>query len=302
MLKLDDGGQVSLDWYTRDKQSDGRREAVAVLVPGLTGGSQAEYVKSIVPEIQRLGYTCVAINQRGRGGTPLLTPKLYSAAQSDDLNFALTHIRNKRKDALIVAIGFSLGGIQLTHHVTQMGSESPLDTAVTVSAMFNLMKGHESLEEWGLNSLFNRVLTKACIRILDEESEILKTVPGLDWDAIRASKSLRDMDNHFTAKMWGFASAEDYFRASSSAGKLDRIHVPMLCLSAADDIFTPKDALPLDEVSRLTQVTMVVPKRGGHIGFMDGFIPRVPFMSERLITQYLAAILKVPDVRKELYD
>ena len=61
-IKLPDGGQVSLDWYTDSSSSRSSAAAspadqpIAVFIPGLTGDSQTEYIKSLIPHAQSCGY------------------------------------------------------------------------------------------------------------------------------------------------------------------------------------------------------------------------------------------------------
>ena len=60
--------------------------------------------------------------------------------------------------------------------------------------------------------------------------------------------------------------------------------------------------LPLDEVLQSRHVAMLVTQRGGHIGFMDGFIPnfKCEFYSERVIEQYLKALYQLTDIKRDL--
>ena len=55
---MTDGGQVSLDWYeppigSPDYQDD---QKIALFMPGLTGDSQTEYIKSLIPIAQSCGF------------------------------------------------------------------------------------------------------------------------------------------------------------------------------------------------------------------------------------------------------
>lgn len=297
---MDDGGQVSLDWFVSPHGKGDGPPAIAVIVPGLTGSSQTEYVKSLVPELAAAGYTCVGFNQRSRGGTRLLTPRLYCAANCDDLKHALSHIRDQRPNSLIVAIGVSLGGIQLTRYLVQSGSASVVDAAILVSVIFDLIRANETLEQFGLNYLFNRALTSGVLKIADEERDMLQQAEGIDYNQVTQSKTLRQLDGSFTAPMFGYSGAEEYYRAASNAGQLHHVRIPTLCLSSADDFISPGPILPLQEIRRSRHVAMILTQRGGHIGFMDGLFPSLPFFSERLIGQYAAALLKLSDVRKEL--
>ena len=65
ILQFEDGGSYSLDWSGKPSQK------VLFIVPGLTGGSEAPYIKHIVQEGISRGFLCVIINGRGINGTPL---------------------------------------------------------------------------------------------------------------------------------------------------------------------------------------------------------------------------------------
>ncbi|XP_035230671.1 phospholipase ABHD3-like, partial [Stegodyphus dumicola] len=67
ILKMKDGGIVALDWL----EADNTRHIV-IFLPGVTGYSQTEYVKSLVPIAQKLGCRSVVFNNRGRGGVDIL--------------------------------------------------------------------------------------------------------------------------------------------------------------------------------------------------------------------------------------
>jgi len=76
-VKLEDGGQISLDWpIFRDKQLNELLEKndnpIIVIFPGLTGGCDNSYVGTIVWDAAKLGYKCVILNKRGCSNTPLL--------------------------------------------------------------------------------------------------------------------------------------------------------------------------------------------------------------------------------------
>jgi len=70
ILTLNDGGEVAVDW--RRPKCDGSQNVITVVIlTGLTGDSQAEYVRETVNELYEKGYCCVVFNYRGRGGVKL---------------------------------------------------------------------------------------------------------------------------------------------------------------------------------------------------------------------------------------
>lgn len=55
ILEMKDGGIVSLDWLENSMMERRGKQAVVLFLPGLTGHSQTEYVKSLVPIAPKLG-------------------------------------------------------------------------------------------------------------------------------------------------------------------------------------------------------------------------------------------------------
>jgi abhydrolase domain-containing protein 1/3 len=68
ILKLSDGGQVALDWLEDGCTTD---SPIVIILPGLTGESQAEYVKCLVNSASRIKLKVVVFNNRGLGGISL---------------------------------------------------------------------------------------------------------------------------------------------------------------------------------------------------------------------------------------
>lgn len=68
ILKLSDGGQVALDWMDTGCS---KTSPIVIILPGLTGASQAEYIKCLVNGSMSIGIRYVIFNNRGLGGLEL---------------------------------------------------------------------------------------------------------------------------------------------------------------------------------------------------------------------------------------
>lgn len=66
---MEDGGQVALDWDYPTKADE--NTPIILILPGLTGDSQASYVKKFVISGVDEGFRMVVFNYRGLGGIPL---------------------------------------------------------------------------------------------------------------------------------------------------------------------------------------------------------------------------------------
>lgn len=70
ILSMKDGGEVAIDWQY--PKSDGPLSSITIVIlTGLTGNSQSEYVRETVTKLYEKGYCCVVFNYRGRGGVKL---------------------------------------------------------------------------------------------------------------------------------------------------------------------------------------------------------------------------------------
>ena len=68
ILTLSDGGEVALDWTEHNCCPT---SPIVIILPGLTGASQAEYIKCLVYAAKNVGIKCVIFNNRGLGGMKL---------------------------------------------------------------------------------------------------------------------------------------------------------------------------------------------------------------------------------------
>lgn len=111
ILTLKDGGEVALDWL---EENCGDDAPCIIILPGLTGESQAEYIKCLVIAANNAGMRVVVFNNRGLGGIELKTPRLYCASNCEDLSEVVHHVRkNLAAHCKLGAAGISMGGLIL---------------------------------------------------------------------------------------------------------------------------------------------------------------------------------------------
>lgn len=110
ILTLLDGGEVALDWMEEGCSED---SSCVIILPGLTGESQAEYIKCLVLAANQVNLRVVVFNNRGLGGIELKTPRLYCASNCEDLSEVVKHVAKAVPKDKLGATGISMGGLIL---------------------------------------------------------------------------------------------------------------------------------------------------------------------------------------------
>lgn len=296
IIGTEDGGQISLDWMDNDESvhfPDATSRPTIILLPGLTGNSQQSYILHLVRQANNDGYRCVVFNNRGFGGEKLLTHRTFCAANTEDLARVVSHVHSHLPAAPLVAVGVSLGGMMLLNYLSATGDRSQLCAALVFSTPWNVFVSTASLEQPLNYRLFNHSLVTTLRKTVYKFRDVIGGVT--DVNHILQSRSIREFDERYTSIVFGYSSCDDYYRDASPHDKLQKIKTPVLCLNAADDPFSPGEALPLDEASSHPYVALLVPAHGGHIGFLEGLFPNHLRYMNRVFSQFVGAALRQGD-------
>jgi predicted alpha/beta-fold hydrolase len=82
LVKLDDGGQLSIDWAYPEHST---QRKVCVIFPGLSGGSDRGYCKSLVRTLLAKGYEVAVLHGRGMGNTEFTSIKFQDMTDTSDI-------------------------------------------------------------------------------------------------------------------------------------------------------------------------------------------------------------------------
>ncbi|XP_062858018.1 phospholipase ABHD3-like [Trichomycterus rosablanca] len=300
LIRTDDGGQLSLDWVDNSesaKYPQSLSRPTVLILPGLTGNSQQTYVLHMIRHATRHGYRCVVMNNRGFGGEELLTPLTFCAANTSDLEVVIHHVKELYPEAPMLGAGVSLGGMLLLNYLARKGHDSKLIAGLTMSVIWDTFTSCESLEQPINRLIFNRHLSNNLCNAVNRQRKILGKV--IDVDHVLKARTIREFDERFTSVIFGYKSCTHYYQDASPGYKLPQIAVPVLCLNAADDPFSPKQAFPLSDAQRLQNVALLVTSHGGHIGFLEGLFPYGDSYMDRVFKQFVqAAFENLEDLKK----
>lgn len=286
---LSDGGLVALDWLNEDCEPP-----VVLCLTGLTGDSQAFYLKTLLPMLSGMKCPCVVLNNRGQGGLPLLNHRMAYVLGIDDVTEVVAEIKKRYPEGRILAVGYSLGGTQLGHYLRQKGDEAQIDAGVSLSIPFHLPTTNVNLNGWSTNYLLNMYLARSLVQRFKQYCPVLVSSGIVDIKHLFRSRTLVEIDKQLTVPVYGFKSTSDYYEKGSLKGKLSTIRRPLVFLLSSDDVFGSEETIPTTEIEDNPWLAAIVTPRGGHVGFLDGLLwPKPPFFSERFVAAYLKALLQL---------
>jgi len=263
---------------------DGPMGAPRVLVlHGLEGSSYSVYAQGLGRLCAQAGWQATVMNFRscardpGRLSRALANrqARLYHSGETGDLGFVVRTLTAREPSGTLYAVGVSLGGNVLLKWLGEQGARSRVEAAVTISVPYDLSAAARHLEQGA-----GRFYAAGFLRSLKAKAlDLVRRFPDagrgrcLDARRIARARTLREFDDAATAPLHGFASAEDYYRRSSSLRFLERIEVPVLCLGSEDDPFLPRKSIEKARAEASPDVEIITTPWGGHAAFISGKWP-----------------------------
>ncbi|MBS1790520.1 MAG: alpha/beta fold hydrolase [Acidobacteria bacterium] len=246
-------------------QSDRLRHPTILIIHGLEGSADAQYVLGTASKAFVAGFNVLRYNVRGCGGTLHLSPKLYHSGLTVDLHHVMQELIEKDELQQLFLIGFSMGGNQSLKLAGELGANAPkqLCGVCAISPPIDLETCSRAIarrENWIYEIRFLRSLQKT----LREKDKLF---PGIfDLNRLKGVKHLWDWDDAMQPYN-GFRDAMDYYNQASSLPFIPKIQVPTLIIHAQDDPFIPFEPFTDQRLSSNPMVRLLATERGGHVAF-----------------------------------
>lgn len=257
-LQTPDGDFFDIDFLF------GGHPKIAILLHGLEGSSDSQYINGLTKVLFSHGYDIAAVNFRSCSGELNLLPEMYHSGYTKDLPVILSNIEYEYED--IVIAGFSLGGNVTMKFAGEQGGNihSKIKAVVGVSVPCDLRAGSLQLKKW-YNYPYEQMFLKTLL-IKAKQKSILHPdlVPSTYLEKV---KTLWDFDEYYTACLHQFSGAEDYYAQCNSKQFLHQIKIPALMINAKDDSFLPQESYPYEAAASNPFFNLMVPEFGGHVGF-----------------------------------
>ena len=251
------------NWQPRRDQAP-----ALLLLHGLEGSSQAHYMRGIADKAFAAGFSVVRLNQRNCGGTEHLSRGLYHSGLTHDPLFLLRHLVEKEGVPEVVVAGYSLGGNLTLKLAGDLGADAPaqLKAVCAVSPTMDLALCVDALERRS-NLLYQFNFMRNLRARLRRKAALFPEI--YDLAKLTGVWTVRGFDDAYTAPMNGFGTAARYYQEASSLRVVDRIRIPALILTAANDPFVPPEQFTEPDVEANPHVKVVITEDGGHCAFVS---------------------------------
>ena len=243
-----------------------------LMIHGLEGSSTSGYLISLAHAALSRGYATARLNLRGCGGTEHLAITSYHAGQTSDVLEVLRQ-RAKTSGGPLFLIGFSLGGNIALKLAGELGA-SARDLIAGVCAVSTPIDLAVCAESLGLprNRLYqNRFVSRLKDRIRRRH---LQAPDIYTLEHLPKVRTIIDFDNRYTAQLFGFGTAANYFRTQMSNQFLEFIQVPALLIQAKDDPLIPFSVYDHPALAKNPHLRLIASDHGGHVGFIARRKPR----------------------------
>jgi len=300
-FKFECGGRIVLDWVHDNssivldgKQVINEESPIMIVFAGLCGGSKEIEIKHFVSNaVREAGMRTVVVNYRG-AQTSLHTEKF--GLSTDDMGIVLRHIKSKfPKSKALIGCGFSLGSNIMAKYLGEVGTDTPIDFAISVSNPFDLEVSSLRLKNEFVNSMiYDKVFTTKRKELILSHEHIYGNSP-VSLDKVKRVNSTIEFDDVVSKTILKMDNISEFYQTSSCKTDLDGILIPILFLNALDDPISSRHVIPYDAVKKNSNLIFATTERGGHVAWMDGLttpFKKEPSWMERTCIQFAKACIE----------
>jgi len=253
-----------------EHQPVGGARGQLVLLHGLEGSAHAGYLASISQEALARGFGVHRLNMRTCGGTEDSCETMYHSGLTTDTLCVVEELV-RRDSGPIFLIGFSLGGNVVLKLAGELGDTELISGVVAISTPIDLARSVQAIDKPSNVLYVRRFLDRLRSRVRRKSrmSPDIYNEEGLD-----DVKTIWEFDDRFTAPLFGFGTAANYYATQSAINFLPAIRVPTLLITAKDDPLVPFEIYRQAVFETNPALHLVATEHGGHLGFLSRGKPR----------------------------
>jgi len=261
-IETPDGDFLDLDWLRKPELS--RR--LVIVSHGLESNSEAQYCLGTAKIFSQNGWDALAWNCRSCSGEMNRKFRMYHHGDTEDISTVVNHALATGRYETVALVGYSMGGNITLKYVGTGGENLPpqVRAAVAFSAPCDIRAGSDVLDRRG-----NWIYKARFLSFLKKKiRQKARQFPGrLDVSKLRRVKRWYDFDEHFSAPICGFASADEFHQQASAKNFVAGTRIPTLLVSALNDPILTPECFPVEIAREHPFFHLELPVGGGHCGF-----------------------------------
>ncbi|KAI5073559.1 hypothetical protein GOP47_0011572 [Adiantum capillus-veneris] len=285
-LHTKDGGVLAIDWPSHlELSGEHGLDTTVLLVPGLSNGSKEKGIQEFVQRCVKHGYFPIVLNPRGCGGSPLTTPRLFTAGDSDDVRMAVEFVLKSRPWATVMAVGWGYGADMLVKYFGEEAASTPVTAAVCIENTFDLEEATKFSQDDRVE-LFNQKMASSFVEILKSNQMVFEG-KGRYFDVQKglSAKTVRDFDEAISIVARGYNNIQEFYRDSSFKSWIAKVKIPIFCIqdntSIGKTLSIPRHVF---EENPFTTLILLLTRRGEPITQTNASI------HSSLVIEWLAAV------------
>jgi predicted alpha/beta-fold hydrolase len=248
-------------------QPDRLNALTLIVVHGLEGSSESQYMLGITRNGLAAGMNVVRMNQRNCGGMDHCAPTLYNSSRSGDVAAVARNLIQQDGIPAFALIGFSMGGNLVLKLAGEWASAGPKEFrgVAAVCPAINLAAGADALHE-PANRIYEYYFLAQLFRRFRRKVALFPN--AFDKTRLAGVRTLRDFDDRITAYYCGFTGADDYYDRAAGANLIDKITVPTLIIHASNDPFVRILPDTRKKILANQNIVYIEAEDGGHCAFI----------------------------------
>ncbi len=265
-VELQDGDFLDLDWSYAGVS---RGKKLVIVTHGLEGDSTRHYVTGMIKKFNDNGYDGLGWNCRSCSGEMNRLPRFYHHGDVDDIRFVVNYAINTYQYDEVVLVGFSMGGSMTVRLLGQNPELLPTQVkfGLAVSVPLDLYTSVYELYKPGRRFYMKRFIDKLGKKIKEKSTQHPQN-NLVSYEGYKQIKNFEQFDSRYTAPMFGFKNAHDFYQKAAAKPFLKSIKVHTLVIQAINDPFLSPECLDLGDAENNPNVHLQLLRFGGHVGFM----------------------------------
>lgn len=259
-----------------------KSKSIVLLIHGLEGSSDSNYVITTSNELNLNGFDAVAMNLRGCSGEDNLLVETYHSGKTDDVNFVVNYLVENYNYENIILCGYSLGGNLTLKYLGEYGNiPKEVKGAIAVSVPIDLTSSQAELNKLKNKLYLTEFLRSIKLKVLEKADKHPDF--NINKKLLFKATKFRHLEKQYTVPVFGFKSSEDYWIKASSKPYIPKIKLPTLLINSKDDSFLSKECFPVEEAKTSNNFHLMMPNYGGHVGFITSFTSENRWIEHQII-------------------